>query len=354
MNQTPGRILQLLRESKGYKRDRRRFAELTGWSVDICRNLETGRTLITNQILDQLIYARWIDKGDDWWNRFESAIAEAAIGDGLPRQHQTQIQSGARRAERWGATATGPGTGSGVGSCAQPTNPFLDIGRITDPERFFDRAEVLDEIIENLRHGSSVSLVGPSEIGKSSVLSMVCAIGPVQLQLPAASFAFLNLEWVDSEGEFYDALCDVLRIEACRGYQLTRCLRGKRFVLCLDEVEKMSWDGFTVRVRSHLRGLADGSDAPLKLVIASRSPLGALFRDSPELDSPLGNICRQVSLGPFSCEKAREFIARRLAPTGVTYTEDEIDALLASSAGHPAKLQYGAAALFERHLRAKR
>ncbi len=41
----------------------------------------------------------------------------------------------------------------------------------------------------------------------------------------------------------------------------------------------MAWErfGFTRRVRSHLRGLADGDDAPLALVIASRTPLAQLF-----------------------------------------------------------------------------
>ena len=81
---------------------------------------------------------------------------------------------------------------------------------------------------------------------------------------------YLSLEWVDDENEFYEALCDALSIEICRGFKLTRALRGKRIVLCLDEIEKMAWDGFTTKVRSQLRGLADGPDAPLKLVIASR------------------------------------------------------------------------------------
>src|SRR5262245_5311925 len=181
-----------------------------------------------------------------------------------------------------------------------PPNPFGDIGRIADPARFFDREDLLRRIFEELGKGVNLSLVGDSQIGKSSLLEMVCAQGPQRLSPPAV-FAHLNLELVDNEGEFYEALCEALGIvPACRGFQLTRALRGRRYVLCLDEIEKMAWDGFTIGLRSHLRGLADGPAAPLKLVIASHSPLSQLFPDATELTSPLANICRQIDVGPFA------------------------------------------------------
>jgi hypothetical protein len=225
-------------------------------------------------------------------------------------------------------------------------NPFGDTGRITDPDRFFGREELLRQIFEELGKGVNLSLVGESQVGKSSLLSMVCALGPERIDPPPETFAYLSLEWVDDEDDFYEALCDALGIETCRGYQLTRALRDKRYVLCLDEMEKMTWDGFTVRVRSQLRGLADGPAAPLKLVIASRSPLAYLFPDSTELTSPLAGICRPLDVGPFPPNIARAFLAHHLRGTGVTFTGSEITALLAESGGHPAKLQRAAADLY--------
>ena len=227
-------------------------------------------------------------------------------------------------------------------------NPFGDTGRITDPGRFFSREELLRQVFEELGKGVNLSLVGESQIGKSSLLSMVCTLGPKRMDQPPEMFAYLSLEWVDDEDDFYEALCDALGIETCRGYQLTRALRDKRYVLCLDEIEKMTWDGFTVRVRSQLRGLADGPAAPLKLVIASRSPLAHLFPDSPELDSPLAGICRPLDVGPFPPDVARAFLTHRLHGTGVTFTKSEINALLAETGGHPAKLQRAAADLYRR------
>jgi hypothetical protein len=229
-----------------------------------------------------------------------------------------------------------------------PPNPFGDKGRVTDPARFFDREEPLRQIFEELGKGVNLSVVGESQIGKSSLLSMVCAMGPERMNLPPESFAYLNLEWVDDEDDFYEALCDALGIETHRGFKLIRALRDKKYFLCLDEIEKMTWNGFTIRLRSHLRGLADGSDAPLKLVIASRSPLAHLFPDSPELNSPLAGICRQLNLGPFSLAVAQTFLFHRLQGTGVIFTEREISDILAESNGHPARLQQAAANLYRK------
>jgi hypothetical protein len=229
---------------------------------------------------------------------------------------------------------------------ALPPNPFGDQGRITDPTRFFGRNELLRQIFEELNKGINLSLVGESQIGKSSILSMICALSSERIAQSPAKTAYLNLEWVDDEDDFYEALCECLQVESSRGFKLTRALQGKKYLLCLDEIEKMTWEGFTLRVRSHLRGLADGQDAPLALVIASRSPLTHLFPDSPELDSPLAGICRQLEVKPFSPAVARVFLLHRLHDTGVTFTESQIDRLITESGGHPSRLQQAAASLY--------
>jgi len=52
-------------------------------------------------------------------------------------------------------------------------------------------------------------------------------------------------------------------------YSLTRNLRDRRILLAIDNVGKMTWVGFTRGVRDRLRGLAEGSTAPLKLILAA-------------------------------------------------------------------------------------
>lgn len=244
---------------------------------------------------------------------------------------------------------------SGVASIAEiQPNPFGDMGCITDASRFFGREELLRQVFEELDKGVNLSLVGERQSGKSSILYKISTQGAERSQLtakPQPVFVYLNLQWVDDEDDFYEALCDKLGISKnCRGYKLTRALQGKRYVLCLDEIEKMTWDGFTKNLRSQLRGLADGGDVPLKLVIASRSPLAHLFPDSPKDDSPLAGICRQLDVLPFSEEVARAFLTHRLQGTGVMFSEWEIADLFAETGGHPAKLQRAAADLYHRRI----
>jgi hypothetical protein len=233
-------------------------------------------------------------------------------------------------------------------SAALALNPFGDTGCITDAARFFDREDLLREIFEELSKGTSLSLVGESQIGKSSVLKRIEALGRERVQPPPDHSVYLSLQHVDDEDEFYEALCESLGIATCRGGKLTRALQGRRCLLCIDEIEKMAWDGFTVKVRSHLRGLAGGRDEPLTLVIASRSPLDRLFPDSPELDSPLSSICHQINVEPFTPEIARAFLLQRLQGTGMLFTDAQIHALLTQSGGHPARLQRAAAELYRR------
>ena len=161
---------------------------------------------------------------------------------------------------------------------SQPApNPFGDVGRLTDPARFWDREDLLRRIFEELNKGVNLSLVGESQVGKSSLLSMVCHYGPQRITQHVDKFVYLDLRTVQNEDEFYEALCEHLAIDTCRGYKLNRALRGKRFVVCLDEIERFHGEpyGFTVNVRTELTGLADGANAPLTLVIAGRSPLSS-------------------------------------------------------------------------------
>jgi hypothetical protein len=224
-------------------------------------------------------------------------------------------------------------------------NPFGDRGQI-GPERFFDRTELLRQIFEELSKGQSVSLVGEREVGKSSLLAMICAQGRQRIQPPPDAIVYLSLQVAHDEGDFFEALCDALEVPNCRGSKLDRALRGRRCVLCLDEAEVINSAGFTLNTRRELRGLAAGAALPLKLVIASRNPLSKLFPDSPELDSPLAGICLPLEVGPFSLDTIRAFVAHRLRGTGVTFTEGEVAALAAETGGHPARVQRAAADLY--------
>jgi hypothetical protein len=231
-------------------------------------------------------------------------------------------------------------------------NPFGDRGCIRDPARFFDRDELLRRIFEELGKGSSLSLVGETQIGKSSLLAMICHQGPETLQLSPEQFCLLDLQGIGDENEFFEALCEGLALpQTLRGWKLGRALRqrGQRYVVCLDEIEQMVVNphGFPGAARTELRGLADGSEAPLSLLIASRSPLENLFEDDPRSTSPLAGLCGSpLRVPPFSLAITQQFLRERLEGNAIQFSLADGERLHQQSKGHPAKLQAAAADLY--------
>ncbi len=178
-------------------------------------------------------------------------------------------------------------------------------------------------------------------MGKSSLLWVICQQAETHLQPPRQP-VFLDLNEVDNEDDFYRALCHEVDIPESTGYMLSRNLRShkNKVLLALDNVGKMTWQEFTRQVRDKLRGLAEGGNAPLKLILAATEPLNDLFNDSEDegKTSPLAGICQEEHIKPWDEVAVRAFIANRLAGTHVSFTEEEIKQLLHSSGGHPRKL----------------
>ena len=220
-----------------------------------------------------------------------------------------------------------------------PPNPFNDLGRINGT-RFFEQTKLLNEVFDELKKGTNLSLIGNEKTGKSSLLFHISEKEP--------HFIYLDMQIIHDEGEFFKALCSEIGIQACRGFELHRALRGKRYVLCLDNIGRMTNKLFSGDERIELRGLAEGADAPLTLLIASKFPLAKLFPDSPLEASPLDGIFHTIDMPPFSQNEIRAFIETRLHPTGKQFTEAEIETICQESQGHPATVQKMAKALFKR------
>jgi hypothetical protein len=233
-------------------------------------------------------------------------------------------------------------------------NPFGDRGRISDPSRFFDREELLRDIFVELRKGSSLSLVGESQIGKSSLLAMVKHQGPTALAGTGKRFILIDMQSIRDEAEFFEVLCAELGLGLTLRWQgLKRALEHQQVVVCLDEIEKMTLpQAFTWKMRAELRGLAEGQDAPLSLVIASRSPLSDLFPDNPRETSPLAGLCGPpLRVGPFSEAISGAFLRSRLLGHAVQFSEGQIAGLHEQSQGHPGRLQSEAAELYRQLVR---
>jgi hypothetical protein len=226
-------------------------------------------------------------------------------------------------------------------------NPFIpQHGKIDDPKFFFGREREIRRVFETLNSGSSVAIIGERAIGKSSLLQAIYRQAPTQLRHPRQPI-YLNLLNIYDEDDFYGALCQEAGIETVKGYQLQRALESHRLLLLLDQFEKMTWDGFTNQVRGQLRGLAEGTNAPLRLVFAAGTSLDTLFPESQDknMTSPFKGIFSEEILNRWDDQISREFIASRLQapwliplPQPVIFTEAEIAVLIGESGGHPQKL----------------
>ena len=238
-------------------------------------------------------------------------------------------------------------------------NPFQPLnGCVDESHLFFGRTKEIIKIFETLNSGSSVAIIGERQIGKSSLLMEISRQAQTQLFQPRKPI-YLNLQSIHNDQDFYQALCDHVEIELCQGYRLTRNIQNHRLLLIIDEVEKMTWEGFTNNIRGQLRGLAEGSNAPLRLVVAGCTSLDQLFPDSQDIamTSPFTGICIEYNLQKWDEQTICNFINSRLnSPLlkpeyqTITFTEDEIIELINNSEGHPQKLMALSYQTFNRYL----
>jgi hypothetical protein len=73
-HELPSQVLTELRKKTG--RGRREFGELTGWSYHTQFRLEENKTPFKMSHLDSLVVADWFEEADEWYQRFEAAIAQ--------------------------------------------------------------------------------------------------------------------------------------------------------------------------------------------------------------------------------------------------------------------------------------
>jgi hypothetical protein len=223
----------------------------------------------------------------------------------------------------------------------QSDNPFIPINGIIDnPQLFFPRSQEIRHIFEALNNGSSIAIIGQSAMGKSSLLMEICRQAPTQLKTPRQPI-YLDLNGCMDENQVYSRFANKIGIEIIEG-NLYSALQNHKLLLALDNIE---CQGFTRSVRDCLRSLAEGSQSPLKLVIAATKFLDKLFNDSQDGGSPLAGICINEELKPWNEAIIRKFIDSRLkAPwltpvtNPVSFTEEEIARLIAESGGHPQTL----------------
>jgi hypothetical protein len=226
-------------------------------------------------------------------------------------------------------------------------NPFWQTLPIDAPEAFMGREFWFNELIELLDKGCSCNVIGPERMGRSSILKQVCAVGRMRIQRPVEQFVYLNLRQVSDSQDFFEALCHELKIDPPRkGHALTRSLKGKQHVICLDDIEQLTnSQRFDQSVRQHLRGLIDAG--LLIVLIASKKCLSELFPDPSPDSSPLYGICRRMEVPPFSPQDVEGWVNYHLGETGISFSPPQLNQLREKSKGVPGILQQLARDLYD-------
>lgn len=228
------------------------------------------------------------------------------------------------------------------------TNPFGLTGCIKTSDFYLVRDPLTEEILHELYKGVSISIVGDSQTGKSSLLWHIHQQGT--RLLPAFHhFIYVSLELIHNDEDFFDYIHEELGLPRRRAFRLAQTLQGQRVLLCLDEIEKMAWDGFSLNVRSALRALADGGDAPFTLLIASRSPIQMLFPDMPVMTSPLAGLFTQLKMPAFSWREAKALVHQYCGRLDVTLPEIEVERAWQQTQGHPRRFQQALKEVFARN-----
>ncbi|MBD2694720.1 ATP-binding protein [Anabaena catenula] len=218
-------------------------------------------------------------------------------------------------------------------------NPFLPLnGKVDTAKKFFGRETEIREILDFLKSSCNVSIIGDDGIGKSSLLWAICQQNENLINLNR-KLVFMDLnEHIDSQETFYEELFYRIGISSNLSFRDSkRDLENRKILLILDNVSKLS--EFTPGVRGQIRFWSEGMNAPLKLVVAANKSLPELFRDGENgINSPLENAFQQINILPWNEKTIREFIAKRLQPTTINFTEADIQKLIQESGGHPQKL----------------
>lgn len=238
------------------------------------------------------------------------------------------------------------------------SNPYFAKAKISHPEMFFGRAELLMKVYEMVLNRQCASIVGPRSIGKSSFL-WYASLPEVQATFPfdlsRHIFVFLDLRTFlrkTREDFFHKVSLEMKNEGEKRGLKLHSEGEGEdEFSSILDQIEEQgffpvllldAFDKVTLNVHfdlaffEFLRALA--SAGLVSYITASLAPLREICH-SGIAGSPFFNIFYTYQLPGFALEEAQKLITEPALQSGVAFSNDEVARVLRWAGGHPYFLQ---------------
>jgi serine/threonine protein kinase len=255
-------------------------------------------------------------------------------------------------------------------------NPFAGLAAFqeADADRFFGRTRDIDQVVAQLRSRPLVAVVGPSGVGKSSLIRAgvipalkrsgegwdACVVRPGRQPLAALAGALAQVSTARGTApeDVPDGSLEVERLRTEPGYlgaQLRARAASKlrRILVFVDQFEELYTLGTPASERAAflacLAGMADDAASPLRVVLSMRSD----FLDRLAEDRHFGaEVTRGlVLLPPMGREGLREALTRPVEAAELRFesaalVDRMVDALDATVGALPL-LQFTAARLWE-------
>lgn len=241
----------------------------------------------------------------------------------------------------------------------QSSNPYFNKVAIRSADMFFGRTNLLRRFYEALANRQSVSLIGPRQIGKSSLLRCAC-LKEIQARfdfdLSRHIFVPLDLReylYKTSNDFFHNASQEIiLQSRKLRGLTLrSRGSGDDEFSNILDTLEERgffpvllldTFDSITLKKQfspeffSFLR--AHATAGKISYITASIAPLNEVCHREI-VDSPFFNIFYTYTLDALPYEEALELISAPAQRAGLPFTDAEVEWALKYAGRHPFFIQ---------------
>jgi len=245
-------------------------------------------------------------------------------------------------------------------------NPYYHRGPIKETRYFYGRTQETARVLQMVKRGQSVSVIGPRRIGKTSLLFhlsdpevrveyglapeqslFICIDGQTLGSLSRSDIlrlllqetaAQISRERMDIPPVVDDRLFEqAVREWAKPGQQLVYLIDAFE---CLGKNRNLGADFF-----SFLRSLAVRFS--VAYITASQVPLIALSDQGGHLSSPFFNLFALIHLGLFDEDEARRLIHQPSQMAGVEFSQSTEDFILDLAGPHPFFLQIACFNAFE-------